>query len=211
LGYVAVRAGLDERAAILRQIPRGADFSLHGAEIVQSFLALQVGYLISWLLYSFSFAAVCVAFKEIESGEEPSAEECFSPVRDRSGTFLRLTFSLYALLIFALVVASAAGFLLVTTIHKFSMSLTAGSSYWIGAVCIGLAMLAVSRFGLAMPAVVLDRYSLTKALFRSDELTEGCWGILALLLAESVGSSYIATKLEFWLARLVPSPVSLQW
>ncbi len=65
---------------------------------------------------------------------------------------------------------------------------------------VGLALLLLSRFGLAIPAIVLDRYGVAKAIFRSDELTEGTWSILAALLAKSVVGGYLVGMLPFWIA-----------
>ncbi len=60
-------------------------------------------------------------------------------------------------------------------------------------------MLVLSRFALAMPAVVLDNRPVKEAMFRSDELTEGKWSILAALLAKSLIGGYIAAMFPFWL------------
>ena len=48
-----------------------------------------------------------------------------------------------------------------------------------------LALLVMSRFGLAIPALLLDDYPVGKAMFRRDALTEGKWHTLADLLAKS--------------------------
>ena len=211
LGYVAIKAGLEERTAILRQIPRGSDWSLHSPELIQALLAIQVGYLISWLLYSFSFAAVCVAIAKIDSGEVPTSEECFGPMRSRIGPFLRIAFTLYFLLILAVVIASVLSIGLLRTLERISPRVVVSQAWWIELAFFALAFVVVSRFALAMPAVVLDEYGIREALFRSDELTEKCWGVLTLLLAESVGSSYVANRMEFWLARFIPEVTRPQW
>jgi hypothetical protein len=64
----------------------------------------------------------------------------------------------------------------------------------------GLALLVLSRFGLALPAVILDNCRVGQAMFRSDELTEGKWLILAILLAKSLVGGYVAGMFPFWLA-----------
>jgi hypothetical protein len=61
-------------------------------------------------------------------------------------------------------------------------------------------LLIVSRFGLTVPAFILERCSVKQSFFRSDELTERCWTILALLLLESVGGSYLAYVFPQWFA-----------
>jgi hypothetical protein len=60
-------------------------------------------------------------------------------------------------------------------------------------------MLIASRFGLAIPALILEQCSIKKSFFRSDELTEGCWTILAILLLESVFGSLLVLQVPQWL------------
>jgi hypothetical protein len=72
-----------------------------------------------------------------------------------------------------------------------------------------LGLLLVSRFGLAMPAVVLDDYRVGAAMFRSDELTEGKWLTLSVLLLKSVLGGYIAAMLPFWVATWIWEYVQL--
>ena len=64
----------------------------------------------------------------------------------------------------------------------------------------GLFLVVLSHFALAMPALILDDCRLAQALFRSDELTEGKWIVLAILLAKSLIGGYVAGMLPFWLA-----------
>ena len=77
----------------------------------------------------------------------------------------------------------------------------------------GFAVLLISRFALAVPAVVLDNYGVAQAMFRSDELTEGKWLTLAALLTKSLAGGY--AFLPFWLAARVaestPLPSWLPW
>jgi hypothetical protein len=61
----------------------------------------------------------------------------------------------------------------------------------------------VSRFFLAVPAVILDDYRVGQAMFRGDKLTEGKWLTLAALLAKSLIGGYIAGMCPFWLASII--------
>jgi hypothetical protein len=72
-----------------------------------------------------------------------------------------------------------------------------------------LALLVVSRFALAIPAVILDDYKAGPAIFRSDELTEKKWFILATLLSKSLIGGYVAGMIPYWLASWIPDNVSL--
>jgi len=77
----------------------------------------------------------------------------------------------------------------------------------LGVACIVL--LLVSRFGLAIPALILDDYRVGQAMFRSDELTEGKWLTLAVLLAKSLIGGYVAGMSPYWLASLIPAHAQL--
>jgi hypothetical protein len=48
-------------------------------------------------------------------------------------------------------------------------------------------------------------------MFRSDELTEGKWVTLAILLAKSLIGGYIAGMLPFWLAGWIWAYVQVPW
>src|SRR6202007_3000165 len=80
---------------------------------------------------------------------------------------------------------------------------------------IGVALLVLSRFALAIPAVVLDNFSAGKAMFRSDELTEGKWLTLLALLSKSLIGGYVAGMSPYWLASWLlagkPAPFDLTW
>jgi len=67
----------------------------------------------------------------------------------------------------------------------------------------------LSRFGLAIPALVLDNYRVGQAMFRSDELTEGKWLTLAVLLSKSLIGGYVAGMLPFWLASWIQTSIVL--
>jgi hypothetical protein len=75
-----------------------------------------------------------------------------------------------------------------------------------------LLLLVLSRFSLTVPAVVLDHSRVWQAIFRSDELTEGKWLTLAVLLAKSLIGGYIFVALPYWLSPWVPSHIAnLAW
>ena len=76
-------------------------------------------------------------------------------------------------------------------------------------VLVGLALLVASRFFLAVPAVILDDFSVGRALLRSDELTQGKWLALGVLLAKSLIGGYVAGMCPFWLASFVRVSVPL--
>jgi hypothetical protein len=73
----------------------------------------------------------------------------------------------------------------------------------------GLGLLIFSRFGLAMPAIILGNCRVGQAMFLSDELTERKWLTLGVLLVKSVVGGYLAGMCPFWLASWIPAGASL--
>jgi hypothetical protein len=64
----------------------------------------------------------------------------------------------------------------------------------------GLALLELSRFALAMPALIVDDHRVGRAISAAMELTAGKWRILAILTAKSAIGGYIRGMFPFWLA-----------
>ena len=172
-------------------------------------LANSAGYIVSWMAFCFSFGAICSAVGQIEAGLAPSVPDSFAAVRERMGSFLRV--SLLLLFLFLAAAAAAAlvslGFLWALNHHQFHSSRFAMLVLFYGFGC--GALLLFSRFGLAMPAIILDNCGVGQAVFRSDELTEGRWLTLAALLAKSVVGGYVAGMCPFWLASWIPANTPL--
>jgi hypothetical protein len=128
--------------------------------------------------------------------------------------FLRLSLLLFFLLVVGIVAAELLSFGIVAILqNKFRLSFLA-----IQVVSVSLVagtLLLLSRFGLAVPALILDNCSVSGAMFRSDELTEGKWLILAALLAKSLIGGYLAGMCPFWLASWILTnvrmPIWLPW
>ena len=206
-GYIAVILGRERAWEIERYLPHHYEFVGHEMELFQIWAANLVGFLVSWIVYCFSFGAICVAVRDASAGGEPGVEECFGLVRNRSGPFFRLSFLLVLLLslagLMALLIAIGIAWLLrlaggdlnYTTIRVVSVT------------SIALGLLLFSRFGLAMPALILGNSKVNAAIFQSDKLTEGHWLILGSLLIEAVAGLYLVAFAPFWFAarvRLAP-------
>ena len=211
VGYIAVLMGRNEGREIARQLLRLpiSEITRHRSEFIEIWLANSAGYLVSWMDFSFSFGAICFAVDQIRAGITPSVTDSFGAISHRLGSFLRLSL----LLFFLVLLAEDAGGLLLDWVFwvsrqwhvhpgRFAISvLTFGLAY--------LALLLMSRFGLAIPALLLDDYPVGKAVFRSDELTEGKWLSLAVLLAKSLIGCYVAGMSPFWLASFIPASAQL--
>ena len=196
-GYFVVFLATDRATDILSRLPRDAHLiRYHMAEILEAGLLRYGGYTADWLLYCFAFAGIVAAVDELQQGKQPAIEACFMAARERLSGFLGLSLALWLVSLVAIAIWMALLIFLVVVLGPNRL----WSSPFIGMV-IFLPIWVVSRFGLAIPAFVLEKSSIRKAFFRSDELTKGCWTILAILLLESIGGSYLVYLLIHWLFR----------
>jgi hypothetical protein len=204
---IAIITARNEVREISRHLPRGVQLVAH--QILEMGLINFSAWIVSWIAFSFVYGATCIAVEESTAGFTPSAWRSFLNIGERLGPFLRLCFLLLVLVL----VAEAAAVLLGTgvfwVLRQWRMHFTGFLIMVVSYVLVGLALLVVSRFFLAVPAVILDDYSAGQALFRSDKLTQEKWLTLAVLLAKSLIGGYFAAMCPFWLASLVPVTVAL--
>jgi hypothetical protein len=199
-GYCAMAFLGGKAQDIVSSLPHGPERIRHSAELLAAFFLRFGGFIVSWVLYCFAFAGTCVAVSETERGVVPAPEQALQAVRDRFLPFLRISLVLFLLLILAMVLAIISGVILLGAASKFGWRLS-GYGWQIGLSVIALPfLLALSRFGLAMPAVVLDHRGVSESLFLADTLASGKLARLLALLVESVGGSYVAAVGPFWLA-----------
>jgi hypothetical protein len=206
---IAIITAHREVREIASLLPRGVELVGHQTEILEMGLINFSAWIVSWIAFSFMYGATCIAVEESAAGFTPSAWRSFLNVGERFGPFLSLCFLLWVLVL----AAEAASVLLGTgvfwVLRQWGMHLTGFLITVVSYVLAGLALLVVSRFFLAVPAVILDDYSAGQALFRSHKLTEGKWLTLAVLLAKSLIGGYLAAMCPFWLASFVPVTVAL--
>jgi hypothetical protein len=211
----AIISARNEVREISRHLPRGIGLLEHKTEFLKIGLINYSAWILSWIVFSFVFGATCVALEETVAGFTASAWRSFLNIRERLGPFLRL--SLLLLVLF--VVTEAASALLGTgafwVLHQWPIRSTGLLIRAVSYVLAGLVLLFVSRFLLAVPAVILDDCRVGQALLRSDKLTEGKWLTLAALLAKSLIGGYVAAKCPFWLASFAhvtaPLPSWFPW
>ena len=199
-GYLAVMLSRYESREIARHLPRGIEMLTHKTEMLQMWLANIGGYLVSWLAFCFSFEAICVGVDGLMTGVEVAPSDCFVQVRRHMAPFLRLSLVLFLL---CAVGMSLSGFLsarILWASHRYGVHPSHLITQVLSFSLAGLFLLVLSRFALAIPALIIDHCTLAQALFRSDELTEGKWTVLAILLAKSLIGGYVAGMLPFWLA-----------
>jgi hypothetical protein len=211
VGYLAIMLGRNEGQEIARHLPRGIAILGHQTELFEIWLANTAGYFVSWMASCFSFGAISSAVGQLTAGGLPSASECLTEVRERSGPFVRLSLLLFVLLLVGVAAAGSLGTGVFWVLHQAHDRYHALTIWTVSYVYLGLMLLLFSRFGLAVPALVLDDRSVSQAMFRSDELTEGKWLILAILLMKSLIGGYVAGMIPFWLTRWASPYIQLLW
>jgi hypothetical protein len=215
ISWIALIARRNEAREIARHLPRGYDLLAHRGEILEIWLVNFSAYLISWMVCSFSFAAISIALEESAAGFAPSPWHSLLNVREHLGTFLRLSLLLFVLVLVAEAVPIVLGIGVFWVLHQWHVHPSQFLILVVSYVAAGLALLVVSRFALAVPAVVLDDCTVKQAMFRSDELTQGKLLPLAALLAESLIGAYVAAMCPFWVEPfirvMVPLPSWFPW
>lgn len=121
VGYIAIVGGRHEGQEIARRLPRGFEFLGHETEILEIWVANFVGFIVSWMAFSFSFGAICSAVGQISEGVVPSPSDCFAEVRERIGSFLRLSALLFFLALVAAAVANLLGIAFFWILHQRRM------------------------------------------------------------------------------------------
>jgi hypothetical protein len=170
-------------------------------------IATWGSYLISWIAFCLAFGGMCAAVQRVHAGLDASISDAFAAVQKRLGAILRLSFTLWLgfVMLIAIEMVVIVTILSVTEPHSGRVR---GLSI-LAILLFGLGALLLSRFSLAMPALILNDYSIRAAMRRSNELTRGNLPILAALLFKSIAGGYVAGMLPFWLARWIPASFNL--
>jgi hypothetical protein len=209
ISTIALITSRNEVREISRHLPRGIELLSHKTEILEIWLVTFSEWIVSWIAFSFMFGATCIAVEERAAGFATSAWRPFLNVRERLGTFLRLSLLLFVLVLVAVGACNLFWIPVFWVLRHWQVHTTrfliAVASYGLA----GFAFLVVSRFALAVPAVVLDDCKVVQAMLRSDEFTQGKWLTLATLLAKSLVGGYVAGMCPFWLASFVRVSVPL--
>ena len=209
IGYFAIIMGRDEGREIARHLPRSKEIFGNTTGMLQILFVTFSGYAVSWIAFSISFAAICSGVGQIAVGDVPSVADSFAKVRERTSSFLSLALLLFVLFLFAQAAALLLSLGIDWVLQQRQVHPTAFAFQVISFGPIGLVLVAFSRFGLAIPAFVMGNCKVGQAMFVSDELTEGKWLTLAVLLAKSLIGGYVAGMCPFWLASWIPANVPL--
>lgn len=211
IGWFAVVMGRNESREIAQNIPSG-EAGWHPVELTEVMIANFAGLLGSWTAFSFSFAGICVAVQRLAAGSRPSIGECFLPVRNRLVRFLQLSSLVFAVLLFLeIAVGIFLAFGMFWALPQLHIRITGLAVRLVSYSCFGMVLVVMSRFALAIPALILDDCRVGQSMFRSDEYTEGKWLVLAALVAKSVIGGYVAAMAPFWIAPLVLDHMPVPW
>ena len=203
-GTVAYLAARHEVREVVHSVSWNS--STFGILLFLSSLISMAGWAVSWLAFSFTFASICAVARQITRSDDLSARTACRVVLSRFASFVRISLSLFLIFILLFGLAEV---LTTTFIFRFLDSFIHQHpivSFVLSFIAYGGIALIVSRFALAVPAVVLDGFKVGQSFFRSDQLTERKWTILAILLTKSILGGYVAGMLPFWLAGWLPVP-----
>jgi hypothetical protein len=189
--------------AISRQLFSGYR-SIDRAILLEAYSLRGTQWLASWMIFSLLFVIICFATREIHGGRSPDFSRFLSGMRHRIARFVGVSLLLLGITLVALFLATLAQSAVIWMAIRLHFHGLPSMALWL---LLGvLALLPVSRFGLAIPAVFLGDFSVSQSMFRSDELTEGKWLILGALLAKSLIGGYVAGMSPFWLGSFIPLP-----
>ncbi len=155
---------------------------------------------LTWTCFCVCYAGIASAVRRTGLDDAPSVKASFDEIFQRSGRFLGVSTVMGILFVVATACLSFVYFLVITLLRIDFRSST--SQMFVYVLCFPM-VLVLSRFALAIPAVTLGDCTVRQAIFRSDEMTEGKWTILAALLIKSLIGGYIAGMLPFWIAAWV--------
>jgi hypothetical protein len=201
VGVVASYVTLAVRRYEVREIFTqfsGRLWSLNVRALVEVSLLDVITAFLIWAATFFALATISSAVEQTKTGR-PSVHESIRALMKHLSACVRLSLLLFlALGVLLIIIGIAAGgaFWALQRAHLrpgYFEIIIASSLVAV------LGLLPFSRLILAVPAVVLDGIELTQAIFLSDEITEGKWLILAVLLIKWLIAGYIAGVLPFWI------------
>lgn len=209
IGYVSVMLARYEGRHIYHAALAQGDDRNAVSVLVEVQVVSLAGWLVSWLASCVCFGAICSAAEHLGDVPDISVATSFSSVRTRLGPLLKLSLLLFGILILLEPTfwpgPNSWFWTTLERLRTLSPALSLALTYLLPSV----GPLIVSRFALSIPAVLLDNYEAGEAIFRSDELTEGKWPILAVLLLKSALGGYLAGMLPYWVIRLLVDIVVL--
>jgi hypothetical protein len=140
--------------ALLRQVLQGRSDGHYGIYVFEGEVIRLTRYLINWIIFSLLFGALCIATQKIESGASPGVPEWLNAVRTRLGSLLRISLLLFGIAAVVVCTESLGAEGVVWASRRLHWHSYALWAVLYGITC--LAALILARFGLAIPAAMLD-------------------------------------------------------
>jgi hypothetical protein len=209
VGYIAVTLGRSQANGMMRGIVPGSEVHTHIFLVFVAALVRIGSYLVSWVCSCWSFAAICNVIFRARTGSNSSFSESFFSIRDRTGTFLRVSCLLFVVFGVSMAAASMGSVGIVWALRHYHAHPTHLQFQVISWTCAGLALLMLSRFGLAIPVVVLEDCTMAQSMFRSNELTQGKWLMLTILTGKFLVGGYVAAMSPYWVVAIIPVTLGL--
>jgi hypothetical protein len=201
ISYLSVMLGRHLARPFMNELYTHIGTGQFNSLLVEVWIIVNASYVVSWLAYCVSFGVICAAVDQYYAGFEMSITDSFSEVRKRLGVCLQISLLLLFLLAGVVAAGNFASTWIFRLLQHYSVRLTYLATTAVFYIPTTIGLLGLTRFGLAIPAVVVDDLRSGQAIFRSDALTQGKWAILASLLAKAIVGGYVAGALPFWLAR----------
>jgi len=194
--YLAIDFVRDETLRLAAQYRLRTSIGARPVDMLQPAVLLLAGYLASWLCLSISFAAVCTA---VRAKSEQSPANTFNHllvVLRRIRSLILLSGFLFLLEVVAVAVTGFVGLGLIyfVAIHRLPFGrliLSLSLSF--------MSQIALYRFALSVPALMLSGVGVQGAISVSRNLTHGRLSLLAMLVIKSVVGGYCAAWLPYWI------------
>ena len=164
-------------------------------------------YFIAWVGIHLSYAMICSGVTRITGAGRAAFRQCFTQVYRRKGTFLLLCALLYLITLMLETAATLLSRLFSWTCRQLDMPSSARIEALVWFALPVLAGLILTRFALAVPAVIRGGRRTAAALFLSDELTEGKWLLLAAVYFKAAFAAGVVVFLAAWLATIIRTRV----
>lgn len=180
----------------------------------QVLLGFWAAALIFWVVYGIALGATTVAVSEVYLGRSSTIRHAYDKIRGKFWRVMDLLISVLLRLVGALLLALFGGLFLVgvlaaslSFLGQIVAAIVAGlSAFVVVAGAFALVVFLMLRYGVSLPALILENVKAQQAMKRSVVLTKGRRGQIFLIGVLTTIISYIAVLVfqgPFWVASLI--------
>ncbi len=171
---------------------RGPEFTMLAAVLV---MVSWVVIILDGMLYALALGATTVAVSEVYLGRSVTIRDAYGNLRGRLWRLIRVAFSIFLRFFGLLVLAGFAAVILTASLAP-SNPIVMGSLFLVlVVVAVALGVWVVLRYGVAIPALLLENLKARQAMKRSVSLTSGYRGRVFLTLLLMAIVTYAAVLL----------------